>query len=341
MFIRAGIIGVTGYTGRELLGILLRHPYVRLTRIYSRSEGARPVDEIFPQFKARTSLACRRLDLKDLSSNCDVVFLALPHTASMEIVPKLLKAGKKVIDLSADYRLKDVKVYEKFYQAKHKDKAHLAKAVYGLPEIYRARIKDATLIANPGCYPAAAILALAPLAAMDLIDCGSVIIDAKSGVSGAGKKLIPELSFSEVDEDFKAYKVNTHQHIPEIAQELSKLSGAKIGLTFVPHLLPLDRGILETIYVRKIKNPKSKIKNFIGLYKNFYKKEPFVRIRDEGVFPRLKDVAGTNFCDIGIKEDKDGAIVIAAIDNLLKGASGQAVQNLNIMYKVIETTGLL
>ena len=233
------------------------------------------------------------------------------------------------------------KVYEQFYQTKHKDKANIKSAVYGLPELCRAKIRNARLIANPGCYPTAAILALAPLLATDLIETGSVIIDAKSGITGAGKKIAEGFLFSEINEDFKPYKVNMHQHMPEIDQHLSKLSGKKVRVTFVPHLLPLSRGIIETIYVRKVKGAKIKAVNLVSLYKKFYKKEPFVRIREEEVFPRIKDVAGTNFCDIGIKDETGQAIIVVAIDNLLKGASGQAVQNMNIMYKFPETTALL
>jgi len=276
--------------------------------------------------------------MKELMDNCDLVFLALPHTVSMSIAPQILKNGKRIIDLSADYRLKNNKTYEAFYHTKHKDKLNIKKAAYGLPELYRLKIRTAQLVANPGCYPTAAILALAPLLALDLINPDSIIIDAKSGVSGAGKKITKEYLFQEIDQDFKAYKINTHQHIPEINQILSGLSGKKIKVVFVPHLLPINRGIFETIYINKTKAKKY---NLLQLYKKFYKKEPFVRIKGEGCFPRIKDVANTNFCDIGIKEEKDKAIIIAAIDNLTKGASGQAVQNMNIMYKFPETAGLL
>jgi N-acetyl-gamma-glutamyl-phosphate reductase len=256
----------------------------------------------------------------------------------MEIVPELLKKGKRVIDLSADYRIKDAGVYEKFYLTKHKDKVNLPQAVYGLPEIYKAKIKSAKFIANPGCYPTAAILGLAPLVGLGIADLNSIIIDAKSGVTGAGRKVAEGFLFSEVNEDFKAYKINVHQHSPEINQELSKLGGKKLEVTFVPHLLPLNRGILETIYVKKVKG---KAGNLTSLYKKFYKDEPFVRVKDEGIFPRIKDVAHTNYCDIGIKEEADQVIIISAIDNLLKGASGQAVQNMNIMLKLPEETALL
>jgi N-acetyl-gamma-glutamyl-phosphate reductase len=339
--INAGIIGVTGYAGEELLDILLRHSSVRITDISAKLEKPQEISEIFPKLKGRIELICKKPDLKETVSKCDLVFLALPHTLSMGMVPLLMKTGKRVIDLSADYRLKDTKIYEKFYNTKHKDKLNLPQAIYGLPELYRTKIKNAKLIANPGCYPTVSILALAPLAAFNLIDLDSIIIDAKSGVTGAGRKIVEGFLFSEVNEDFKAYKVNAHQHAPEINQELSKLAGKKISITFVPHLLPVNRGILATIYVKK--NQKSKIKNqnLIVLYKKFYKKEPFVRIRDEEDFPQLKDVAGTNFCDITIKDEADKVIIVAAIDNLLKGASGQAVQNMNIMYGFPEYAALL
>ncbi len=339
--INVGIVGATGYAGEELIDIILRHPEVRITNISAKVEKPQGISDIFPKFKGRINLICGSPDIKKIAGSSDLVFLALPHTVSMEIVPQFLKAGKKVIDLSADYRLKDAKIYEKFYNSKHKDKLNLSEAVYGLPEIYRNKIKTARLIANPGCYPTGIILALAPLVAFDLVDAGSIIIDAKSGVTGAGRKLAEGFLFSELNEDFKAYKVNAHQHSPEINQELSKLAGKKISVTFVPHLLPLNRGILSTVYVKKTQNAKGKIQNLTALYKKFYKKEPFVRIRDEGDFPRLKDVLRTNFCDIGVKDSAESVIIIAAIDNLLKGASGQAVQNMNIMYKFPEYTALL
>lgn len=339
--LNVGIVGATGYAGEELIGILLRHPDARITSLSAKRDEIKEISRIFPKFKNRCGIVCAQPDIKEIISKCDLVFLALPHTVSMEIAPLLLKAGKRVIDLSADYRLKDTDAYAQFYKSKHKDKINLSQSIYGLPEIYRAKIKDAKLVANPGCYPTAGILALAPLAAFNLVDLDSVIIDAKSGTTGAGRKASSESFFAEINENFKAYKINMHQHAPEFNQELSKLSGKKMKVTFVPHLLPLNRGILETIYLKKAQSAKRKTQNLTSLYKNFYKNEPFVRIRDEGDFPQLKDVAGTNFCDIGIKDGGDTVIIISAIDNLLKGASGQAVQNMNIMYKFPEPTALL
>jgi len=339
--LNVGIVGVTGYAGEELIRILLAHHHIKIAHISARLDKPKAISEMFPKFKHKTELICKDLDIKGINAACDLVFLALPHTVSMDFVPKLLKAGKSVIDLSADYRIREIGVYEQFYNTKHRDKMNIALAVYGLPEIYRAKIKQAKLIANPGCYPTVSILALAPLVALGLIDPDSIIIDAKSGVTGAGRKAAEGFLFSEVNEDFKAYKVNIHQHAPEINQELSSLAGKRLEITFVPHLLPINRGILATIYAKKVKGAKGKAKNLIDLYKKFYKKEPFVRIREEGVYPRLKDVVFTNFCDIGIKDEGENIIIVAAIDNLLKGASGQAVQNMNIMYNFPEYTALL
>ncbi len=339
--LNVGIVGVSGYTGEELIRILSAHPQVKISGLFSSSSHGKPIAEIFPQFASSLDLVCLKPEINNIVDKCDAVFLALPHTTSMDLVPQLLKAGKRVIDLSADYRLKDFKVYEKFYQHKHKDRLNLKTSVYGLPELCRQEIKQAKVVANPGCYPTAAILALAPLVALGQADLSSIIIDAKSGVSGAGRKVTEDFFSSEAKEDFKAYKVGAHQHTPEINQILSVLAGKKVKVTFVPHLLPVKRGILETIYVRKDPSSKPKVLSLLNLYKKFYKKEPFVRIKAEGEFPRLIDVVGTNFCDIGIKDNSESVIIISAIDNLVKGASGQAVQNMNIMYKFPETMGLL
>ncbi|MCX5715139.1 MAG: N-acetyl-gamma-glutamyl-phosphate reductase [Candidatus Omnitrophica bacterium] len=338
--INVGIVGATGYAGEELIDLLLKHSRVRIVDVSAKVNKPQNIAEIFPKFRGRIDLVCAEPDIDAIVHKCDLVFLALPHTVSMGLVPRLVKAGKRVIDLSADYRLKDTRVYEKYYNTPQKDKANLKSAVYGLPELYRLKIRTAGLIANPGCYPTAAILALAPLVAFNLASPDQIIIDAKSGVTGAGRKLAEAFLFSEVNEDFKAYKVTCHQHAPEIDQVLSSLAGKKLRVKFVPHLLPLSRGILETIYVQKNKAQKPKANDLIGVYKNFYKDEPFVRIKKAGEFPRLKDVARTNYCDIGIQEESDGMIIIAAIDNLLKGASGQAVQNMNIMCGFPEVTAL-
>ncbi|MEW6075208.1 MAG: N-acetyl-gamma-glutamyl-phosphate reductase [Candidatus Omnitrophota bacterium] len=339
--INVGIVGATGYAGEELLALLLGHPYVRIRSLSALIDAPQPISELFPRFSHKIDLLCKKPDVKEIAAHCDLVFLALPHTASMDFVPKLLGAGKRVIDLSADYRFRNCRLYSKYYRVTHKDPERLRMAVYGLPELYRQKIKKASLVANPGCYPTCAILALAPLVALDSVDTSRIVIDAKSGVTGAGRKIAQDFMFSELADNFKAYKVGVHQHAPEIDQELSKVAGKALEVLFVPHLLPLKRGILETIYIAM--KPKSNVTTakLLKAYSRFYAHEPFVRIKGEGEFPALKNVIGTNFCDIGIQAQGSTVIIIAAIDNLLKGASGQAVQNMNIMYNFAESTSLL
>ncbi|MCX7927162.1 MAG: N-acetyl-gamma-glutamyl-phosphate reductase [Candidatus Omnitrophica bacterium] len=339
MPVNVSIIGATGYTGQQLLEILLAHPKVTVTALYSTTDEPKPISELVSRFYQRTSLVCQKLNISDVISRSDFIFLALPHTQAMEIVPQLLAANKYVVDLSADYRLNNPKTYQLAYGLGHKDPANIKKAIYGLCELYRLKIQNAKFVANPGCYPTAAVLGLAPLVATDSLEDEPIIIDAKSGTSGAGKKLAPEMLFTEIDEDFHAYKVNSHQHIPEIEQELTKLAGKKIPITFVPHLLPVKRGILSTMYVR-LKTKSYTTPKLISLYKKFYQKEPFIRIRDNKQVC-LKDVCYTNFCDISVQVFDRTVIVITAIDNLIKGASGQAVQNMNIMLGYPQTTGLL
>lgn len=338
--IRAGIVGISGYSGKAVLDILLRHPGVRITYAgANNTQGA--LEEIWPDLRSRTKLICEKFDVQKASQMCDVVFLALPHTESMNCAGKFLKASKRVIDLSADYRLRKASEYKTWYGVEHKDPKLLSKAVYGLPELFRERIKKAQLIANPGCYPTAAILGLTPLVATGMEEIDSVTIDAKSGVSGAGRKTIPGLMFAEVNENFKAYKVLEHQHTPEINQCLSKIASSPINVDFVAHLLPNNHGILETIYVR-LKSPMS-LNELHTLYRKFYKTEQFVRVLPAGAQPETKNVVGTNFCDIGlaVSTDKQLIVITSAIDNLIKGAAGQAVQNMNIMFRFKETEGLL
>ncbi len=341
--LRVGIIGVKGYTGEELISILLKHPRVKINYLSARVDKPVPISRIFPRFKNKLNVICRNFDLKQAIENCDLFFLALPHTASMAVTPLLLKADKKVIDLSADYRIKDRGIYESAYKVKHSDINNISRAAYGLPELNKTAIKKASLVANPGCYPTAAILAIAPLLRNKSYSLRDIVIDAKSGYSGAGRKPVDDPFMLELKDDFKAYKVDAHQHAPEIEQELSGLLKKKTKVTFVPHLLPVERGILETIYIRNsLRSPVSG-PQLISLYRKFYKNSPFVRIKKEGEFPRLKDVRFSNFCDIGIKvsEDKNMIILISAIDNLVKGASGQAVQNMNLICGFKETEGLL
>jgi len=267
--------------------------------------------------------------------------MALPHTVSMEIVPQILDSDLRIIDLSADFRLKNIKTYEKFYKVKHKSPQIIKSAIYGLAELYREKIKQAKLIANPGCYPTAAILGILPALVTEMVEPDSIIIDAKSGFTGAGRNPKPDFIFSEVNENLKAYKINTHQHIPEIEQELSKFCKKNLKINFVPHLIPLNRGILETIYLKKKKD--FNLPEIISIYKRFYKKEPFIRVYEENSFPEIKNVVGTNFCDLGFYTEtkSEFLIIVVAIDNLLKGASGQAVQNMNIMCGFKETEALL
>jgi len=337
--IRAGILGVSGYTGREVFAILLKHPNVRITYVAANNTQGL-MGQIYPEFLNRTTLNCQKMDLAQVAQKCDVVFLALPHTESMSVAPKLLKAGLKVIDLSADYRLKSPKVYEQWYGHKHTDPKSIAKAVYGMPELYRQKIKKANFVANPGCYPTAAILGLAPLVSTRN-DIQAIIIDAKSGVSGAGRKATVDKLYSEINENFKAYKVLSHQHSPEIEQYLSQLAGHVTKISFVAHLLPITRGILNTMYVQLIDG--ITLNQVHTLYKKFYKTESFVRLHPIGVQPEVKNVANTNFCDIGlaVSPDKKTVVVTSAIDNLVKGAAGQAVQNMNIIYGFNEVEGLL
>jgi len=338
--IKVGIIGATGYTGEELIKILIMHPHARIAYLSAKIEKEQPIDEIFPYLKNRLDLKCEILDIQRAISKADLFFLALPHTVSFKIAPMLLSHKKKVIDLSADYRLKNSSVYKKWYAVEHKDKGNIKKSVYGLPELYRENIKEADLIANPGCYPTAAILGICPAIVSDIASSDSIIIDAKSGVTGAGRKASLSFFYSEVNEGLKAYRIDSHQHMPEINQELTNLSDKKIDVTFVPHLVPMNRGILETIYLRLKK--KMTLAQVLKIYKRFYKTEPFVRVVDNQLYS-TKSVVETNFCDIGFKLKDDGKllIVVSTIDNLLKGAAGQAVQNMNIMYGFPEISGLL
>lgn len=336
---KVAVVGATGYAGCELIKILLLHPEVTITSVSGKVEKAEKISEIFPIFENQLDLVCDNVDLPAISKVADLIFLALPHKVSMIFVPDFLKAGKKVIDLSADYRLKDTGVYEKWYGTKHTSPDLLKDAVYGLPELYKEEIAKANFIANPGCYPTGSILGCAALVSKGLVDISQIIIDAKSGVTGAGRTASLALNFAEVNENFKAYKINQHQHMPEIDQELSKVSGSKIEVTFTPHLVPMNKGLLSTIYFTL--KEEIDTSGLLALYKQFYRAAPFVRVLDEGIFPETKNVYGTNFCDIGIKVTGKRAIVITAIDNLYKGASSQAVQNMNLMQGFDETAGLI
>lgn len=340
--IKVAIIGGSGYTGGELIRLLLQHPYVTITSVTSERSAGKTVAEVFPNLKTCT-LRYEPFNVSRVVKKADLFFLCLPHKTAQAAVANLHKAGKTVIDLSADYRLKSAALYRKWYETAHRYPALLKKAVYGLPEINRERIRGASVIANPGCYPASAILGLAPALKAGLCKSGTVIVDAKSGVSGAGRNPVQSLMFSEASESVKAYSVGVHRHTPEIEQEVNSLTKKPISVVFTPHLIPMDRGILSTIYVQTQNNISNK--KLHRMYKDYYRNEPFIRVLDMGAYPTTKAVRGSNYCDISVFVDVKGArsrtvIIVSALDNLLKGASGLAVQNMNIMCGFDETTAL-
>ena len=337
--IKVGIYGASGYTGQELLKILLRHNESQVVALTSRKFRGMPVADVYPLFKGLTEADYIDASPEDVADLCDVVFLAVPHGEAMGVAPLFLNAGTKVIDLSADYRLRDISVYESWYK-QHTSSQLIGKAIYGLPELYRNDIMATDLVANPGCYPTSIILGLAPIIKASAIDPASIIIDSKSGVSGAGREPSIGSLFCEVNEGFKAYKIGNHRHTPEIDQELSVLAGCDVTVTFIPHLIPVNRGMLSTIYATLLR--KTSIEELIDVYKTFYKDEQFVRVYDEGMFPNISSVKGSNYCDIGLAlDERTGRVVIvSAIDNLIKGAAGQAVQNMNLMYGLPENSGL-
>jgi len=338
--VKAFIYGASGYTGQELIRILSRHPACKLTAITSRRYEGKKVSDLFPHLKGYSELSFINTTPEKLASKGDVAFLAVPHGVSMSVAGIFLDHGLKVIDLSADFRLRKADVYAQWYKS-HEAPELIPHAVYGLPELYRDQIRHSKLIANPGCYPTSIILGLAPLLKEKWVDPHAIIVDSKSGVSGAGREPVVSSLFCEVGEAFKAYKVGgSHRHIPEIEQELSHLAGEDLRITFTPHLLPVSRGILSTIYLK----PKKSItrQDLVDLYREFYRDAAFVRICPPDQTPNISDVKGSNFCDLGFALDKrtNRILVFSAIDNLIKGAAGQAVQNMNIMFDLGERAGL-
>jgi len=334
------IIGASGYTGVELARLLSNHPEVRLTLVTSRQFEGQPLSQVFPNLRTKVDLLCENPDIDRLCDRADLYFTAVPHKTAMDLVPHLRQAGKKVVDLSADFRLKDQSVYEEWYQP-HSSAQLLSEAVYGLPELYRDAIAGSSLVANPGCYPTSIILGLAPLLKAGVIDSDTIIADSKSGTSGAGRSAQIGSLFCEVTDGFRAYKVGgVHRHTPEIEQELSLLGGRDITISFTPHLLPLSRGILSTIYARL--QPGQTESSIHQFYQAMYADEPFVRVLPPGNLPATQYVRGSNFCDIGFTIDRRTGriIVLSAIDNIVKGAAGQAIQNMNIMCGFDETKGL-
>lgn len=334
--IKVGIVGGTGYTGVELLRLLARHPDAEIKTITSRKEAGMRVADMFPNLRGRLDLAFSTPEdaaLKD----CDVVFFATPNGVAMQQTRELLDAGVKVIDLAADFRIKDVKVWEHWYKMEHACPDLVDEAVYGLPEINREAIKGARLIANPGCYPTAVQLGFLPLLEAGVVDTGFLVADAKSGVSGAGRKAETHILFAEAADNFKAYAVAGHRHWPEIRQGLEIFAGQQVGLTFVPHLLPQIRGIHATLYARSMAED-----DLQALYEKRYASEPFVDVMPAGAHPETRSVRGANVCRIAVHrpQGSDSVVVLSVIDNLVKGAAGQAVQNMNILFGLREDTAL-
>lgn len=338
--IRIAIIGASGYTGAELARILCNHPEVEITLATSRQYAGRPLADIFPNLRGKVQIVCENPPADELSGKADLFFTAVPHKTAMDLVPILLADGKKVIDLSADFRLRDVTVYEEWYQP-HSSSAYLQEAVYGLPEINRKEIAPCRLTANPGCYPTSILLGLAPLLQAGIIQLETIVADSKSGTSGAGRTAQTGTLFCEVHDGFRPYKVGrTHRHTPEIEQELSRIAGKTVHVTFTPHLLPVARGILSTVYASLNSGVTSR--DIREIYRQQYQGEPFIRLLDGDNLPATQYVRGSNYCDLAFSIDPATRriIVMTAIDNIVKGASGQAVQNMNIMCGFPETAGL-
>lgn len=337
--IPVGIIG-DGYTASELMRVLARHRKARVTTVFSVENIDKGFAEVYPHLLRFSEVICEKTDIDKLKRECQAVFLALPHGLSVPVVRELVESGVRCIDLGADFRLKDPEIYREYYEVTHEAPELLDVAVYGLPEIYREKIKETMIVANPGCFPTGAILALAPLLKEGLVETEDIVIDSKTGVSGAGRSLKLASHFCEVNEGVKAYSVGNHRHAPEIAQELSLAAGREVEITFTPHLIPMSRGILTTAYVKL--RPGVSEEQIRRAFSCHYADEHFVRVLPQGLYPHTRWVYGSNFVDIGVfvDEKKRRAVVISAIDNLNKGASGQAVQNFNIMFGLQETEAL-
>jgi len=335
--VRVAIIGATGYTARESLRLLLGHPQAQVTYLTALPQECGHIADIFPAFRGRLDLPVEPMDLDKLAQKADVALGCLPHKVSMAFVPQLLSAGVKVVDFSADYRLRDVAVYQEFYHVEHTDTDNIAQAAFGLPELFREKIAGAKLVANPGCYPTVAALAVAPLVRERLIALDDIVVNAITGVSGAGRQPAPAFHYPEMNENLFAYKVGAHRHMPEIEQILTDVTGHKVKVLFQPHVVSMDRGIAETIYCQPLK--KLTNEKLIALYRSFYADEPFVRVLEKP--PATKNVAFTNFCDVYPAAVKGKIVVFSAIDNLVKGAAGQAIQNMNLICNLPETMALL
>lgn len=348
MSLRVAIVGPTGYTGLCLIELLQRHPAVSLTYLASRREEITDITDVFPRLRGTIPgdvARCRAIDASTMAAQADLVFVALPHRVAMAYVPALLEAGLRVIDLSADYRLNDAAHYEAVYGQPHVDKGHLTEAVYGLPEHFRQNLSGARLVANPGCYPTAAALAILPLLKAGLVRHDGIVINAASGATGAGIKPAPHLHFPEQNEAFGPYgRIGAHRHQSEIEQTLSTSMGRDLSILFVPHLLPINRGILETIYLEPVDRSLAQMEHrLMETLREAYREEPFVRVVDG--LPNVRHVAHTNFCDVTARvvgpKGSPRVVLFSVIDNMIKGASGQAVQNMNILFGLKETVGLL
>lgn len=343
MTVRVAVAGASGYMGAELLRLLLRHPAVRVTAVTSERMAGDRLDRLYPHLRGLTELAFVELDADRLAAEADVVFLALPHMESQKAVPVLRRHGRKVIDLSADYRLRRAEDYTTWYKTPHVDAAGLAEAVYGLPELHRKELSSASLVASPGCYPVGTILATAPLFKAGLAGTSGVVVDGKSGVTGAGaqgRKVDPMYLYTEANENVQAYGLAGHRHTAEMEQELSFLAGAPVRVSFTPHLLPLNRGLFTTASVALTRSASTA--DLLALYRDFYAGEPFVRVFGEGERPTTRGVVGSNYCDVTVVADaRTGrATCVSAIDNLGKGGSANGVQNLNVLLALPERTGL-
>ncbi|MFM7250042.1 MAG: N-acetyl-gamma-glutamyl-phosphate reductase [Planctomycetaceae bacterium] len=335
--IKVAVLGATGYTALELFKILLRHPEVRVVAATSRQEGRTPLSSVHPSLVGRIDLPLEDLSPEEVAERADCVFGCLPHCASAEVLPRVLAGGAKVVDFSADYRLDDAATYLEWYGHAHPDPQRLGATVYGLPELFRERIRDAALVANPGCYSTSAILPLAPLLAAGLVEPDDLIVDSKSGVSGAGRQPKLTTHFPECNESMSAYNVGRHRHTPEIEQVIGRHAGIRPSVIFTPQLAPMDRGILSTIYAR----PRGAVTEaaVMECLRDAYRDERFVRVVDH--LPGTKDTVDTNFCDITARVVRGRVLLISCLDNLVKGASGAAVQNFNCMHGFPETTGML
>jgi N-acetyl-gamma-glutamyl-phosphate reductase len=335
--VKVGIVGGTGYTGVELLRLLASHEEAEVVAITSRAESGRRLDDLYPNLRGIYDLAFSEPDVQALAA-CDVVFFATPHNVAMNLVPELLAAGARVVDLSADYRIRDADIWSDWYGEPHASPELLPEAVYGLPEVNRAQIADASLVACPGCYPTSVQLGFIPLLARGLVDPAHLIASSASGVSGAGRQAKVDNLLTEVADSFKAYGVAGHRHLPEIEQGLADVAGEPVAVTFVPHLLPMIRGIHSTLFARL----KGEAGDLQELYEQWYADEPFVDVLPPGMLPQTRTVKGANRCQLAVAlpQARDTVVVMAAIDNLVKGASGQAIQNMNIMLGLEESMGL-